>query len=242
MGQTKVKTFDDSTPPTKAEKEEKTKSQSIPEKKEEASSPQKTKEPKTRGKKYLEAKNKIDKTKEYTLNQAIKLIKDATFTKFDGSIELHIKVNKPDLSTQVELPHGTGKEKKIEVANEKTFQKLESGDIDFDILLATPDMMPRLAKYGKILGPKGLMPNPKNGTIIKNEADAKNFSENKLILKTEKSAPLIHTIIGKTSLPDKKLAENAQAVITAINPRKIVKAHLSGSMTPSVKLQINNQS
>jgi large subunit ribosomal protein L1 len=115
---------------------------------------------------------------------------------------------------------------------------LEAGKVEFDVLLATPDMMPKLVKFARLLGPKGLMPNPKNGTVIKSAKDADKFSASTLNIKTEKKAPLIHTTVGKVSMDEKQLAENAQAIISAIGSRKIRKAYLSATMTPSVKVAI----
>jgi len=123
--------------------------------------------PRVRSKKHKEAVAKIDKSKIYELSEAVELVKDTSYSTFNGSIELHAVLNKEGIKEQVTLPHSTGKAKKIEVASEKTLEKLENNQVDFDILLATADMMPKLVKYARILGPKGMMPNPKNGTIIK---------------------------------------------------------------------------
>ena len=99
-------------------------------------------------------------------------------------------------------------------------------------------MMPKLVPFAKVLGPKGLMPNPKTGTLIKNPNDAKKFSANSLTIKTEKDFPLIHTVIGKASQKDSELIENAEAIIEAVNKNQIVKVYLKSTMSPSVKLAI----
>jgi large subunit ribosomal protein L1 len=198
----------------------------------------KAKAPRKRGKKYKAARAKVDKDKLYKIKDAVKIIKDTSYTKFDGSVELHVVVKKQGLSVNLELPHSTGKEKKIEIADDKTIDKLKKGKINFDILLATPEIMQKLVPFAKILGPKGLMPNPKNGTLIKDKKQAKKFSENTLNLKTEKSAPLIHTVVGKVSMDDKKLIENTKAVLDAVGARQLEKAYLKATMGPSVKLQI----
>lgn len=194
---------------------------------------------KARGKRYMEARAKIDQNKLYPLKEALKLVKESSISKFDGSMEAHFVVKKTGLSASVKLPHQAGKSKKVEVANDSTIDKLKKGKIDFDVLLATPDMMPKLVPFAKILGPKGLMPNPKNGTLIKNAADSKSFSEAGVTLKTEKEAPLIHTVVGKMSMDDKKLEENLEAILSGIGKKQVVKAYLTSTMGPSVKLSVN---
>lgn len=198
----------------------------------------KKREPKERGKKYKKANKKVDKTKLYPLKKAIKLVKDTSYSKFDGSIELHLVVKNEKLIRRVELPHSNGKKKKVEVADEDTIKKLKKGKIDFDILLATKDMMPKLVPFAKDLGPKGLMPNPKNGTLIKDKKEAEKFKGNAIQLKTERKNPVVHTVIGKVGQKQKELLENAKAIIKAIGKRQIVKAHLAPTMGPSVKLEL----
>lgn len=193
---------------------------------------------KVRGKKYKEVKAKFDTSKLYNPDEAIKLLKDVKNRKFDETLELHIVVKKVGLNVSANLPFSSGKEKKVEVASEATIKKLETGKIDFDVLLATAEMMPKLVKFAKILGPKGMMPNPKNGTLIKSESDAKKFSGNAKTLKTEKEAPLMHTSFGKLSQSDKELTENVAAILDAINRKLIVRAYMKSTMSPSLKIQI----
>lgn len=193
----------------------------------------------TRGKKYVENKAKVDRNKLYSLPDAIVLTKETSYSKFDGSVELHILVKKENLTVSVSLPHSTGKTKKVEVATETTLDKLKTGKVDFDILLATPEMMPKLVPFAKILGPKGLMPNPKNGTLIKSVKDAEKFSADALTVKTEKTAPVIHTVIGKVSQPEGELKANVEAVFTAVGPKQILKAYMKPTMGPSVKIAIS---
>ena len=196
-------------------------------------------EPKVRSKKYQSVKAKIDRNKLYSIADAIKLVKESSYSKFDGTMELHLVVKKTGTSAQVTLPHPAGKAKRVEVADDKTIEKIEKGKIDFDVLLATADMMPRLVPFAKILGPKGLMPNPKSGTIIKSTKDATKFSGNTINLKTEKEAPLIHTVVGKTNQEDKEIIANIQAILQALQiGKQIIKAYLKATMSPSVKVSL----
>jgi large subunit ribosomal protein L1 len=195
---------------------------------------------KIRGKKYLEAKAKFDREKYYGVKEAVKLVKDSSYSKFDGTMELHIVVKKAGISAQVTLPFQAGRTKKVEIADEDTIKKLKEGKIDFDILVATVDLMPKLVPFARLLGPKGLMPNPKNGTLVPDLKKAKSFSTGVVTLKTEKEAPLIHTIIGKNSQKDEEIVENTEAVLKALGGAKqIVKAYMKSTMSPSIRIKIS---
>ncbi len=195
--------------------------------------------PKARSKKYQNVKTKIDSTKKYPAAAAIKLVKETSYSTFDGTMEAHFVVKKTGLLTNITLPYSTGREKKVEVASDATVKKLQSGKIDFDVLLATAEMIPKLVPFAKLLGPKGLMPNPKNGTLLKSEKEATKFSANSIILKTEKEAPLIHTVIGKVNQKDAELLANLEAIIAAVGEKQITRAFLKATMGPAVKLQIS---
>lgn len=192
-----------------------------------------------RSKKYVSAKANIAPGKLYSLKDAIKLVKETSYSKFDGTMELHLIVKKTGTSVAVTLPHSAGREKKVEIATDETVEKLKAGKIDFDILVATPEMMPKLVPFARLLGPKGLMPNPKNGTLVTDPKKAKSFSAGTVTIKTEKEAPLIHTVVGKNSQADKEIEENISAVIKVLGGSKqIVRAFLKSTMSPSVKLQV----
>jgi large subunit ribosomal protein L1 len=193
----------------------------------------------TRSKKYVESKSRVSKATLYKLEDAIEAVKSATYSKFDGTMELHLNVKKTGVNVQVTLPYSTGKQKRIEIADEKTLAKLKEGKVDFDLLLATPDMMPKLAMYARLLGPKGLMPNPKNGTVIKSEKDAEKFKGNLITLKTEREAAIVHTSFGKVSQKTEELVKNAESILNALGGSKtIIKAYMKSTMSPSVKIQI----
>lgn len=192
-----------------------------------------------RGKKYINAKSNLDKNKEYPISEAISEIKKIVYSNFDETLEMHLIMKKASITAKATLPHPFGKGKKIEVADVNTIEKLQKGKIDFDILLASPEFMPKLVPFARILGPKGLMPNPKNGTVIKKKSDAKKFDANTLNLKTEKDQPLIHTSFGKVSMDDKKLTENAKKILEALGGSKqIVRVFMKSTMSPSLKLKL----
>jgi large subunit ribosomal protein L1 len=192
-----------------------------------------------RGKKYKEAKTKYDHEKLFPVKEGVKLVKDSSYSKFDGTMELHLVLKKAGTSANVTLPFQAGKVKKVEIADEDTIAKLKEGKTDFDILVATTAMMPKLVPFARILGPKGLMPNPKNGTLVADEKQAKKFSTGSILIKTEKEAPLVHTVVGKNSQKDEEIAANVEAVLKALGGSKqIVKVYMKSSMSPSVKLLV----
>jgi large subunit ribosomal protein L1 len=193
-----------------------------------------------RGKKYVESKKAFDREKYYPVAEAVKLVKSTSYSKFDGTMELHLIVKKTGTSAQVTLPFQAGRQKKVEIATDETIEKLKKGVIDFDVLVATPTIMPKLVPFARLLGPKGLMPNPKNGTLVADEKKAKAYSTGSIVIKTEKEAPLVHTVVGKNSQPDNEITANIEAILKAMGGAKqIVKAYLTSSMSPSVKLILN---
>jgi len=199
-----------------------------------------------RSKRYQEAVKLVDKNTTYTLKDAIPLMKKTSLTQFDGTVEIHINLNpatmngKTDMRGSVTLPHGTGKKIRVVIADDAILAEIEKGVINFDVLVAHPSMMPKLAKVAKILGPKGLMPNPKTGTVTPDvEKRVKELSQGQVNFKTEPDNPIIHMSIGKVSFEDKQLMENIQAVILAIGKGKIAKATITATMGPGVRIMIS---
>ncbi len=226
-----------------------------------------------KGKKYLEASKKIDRTKSYSKEDAVKLVKETSVSKFDGTIEIAINLNldlkKSDqqLRGAIVLPNGTGKSKKILVVTKGENAKLAKaagadyvGDadilekiekenwLDFDIIIATPDMMPSLGKLGKVLGPKGLMPNPKVGTVTTDvEKAVSEIKKGRIEYKTDTFGN-IHSILGKASFEESKILENLVAFVELIIKNKpnsvkgtyIKNISISSTMGPGIKIDLNS--
>ena len=196
---------------------------------------------KKRSKKYVEALAKVEKGKAYTVDEAVKLVKETSTTKFDGSVEVAIRLNvdtkKADqqLRGAIVLPKGTGKTTRViviakgeaatkakeagadYVGDVDLLQKIEKENwFDFDTMIATPDMMPLLGKLGRVLGPKGLMPNPKTGTVTMDVAKAiQEIKSGKVEYRLDKTN-IIHLGFGKVSFGADKLAENYEVLMNAI--------------------------
>ncbi len=207
----------------------------------------KIKPSKSRGKKYLQAKNLIDKNQFYNLSEAVKILKKISISRFNGSVDAHFRVKEIGLKGEIEFPHPIGKKQIIKIADEKLLKELEKyltdgkhDKIDFTLLIATPEMMPKIAKFAKILGPKGLMPNPKAGTISENPQELAKKLASKNQFRTENKAPLIHLSIGKINDPEKNLEENFRALIKAIGKKNIKKAVLAPTMGPGIKIDLSS--
>lgn len=198
----------------------------------------KAKPKKQPGKRYLKAKKKVKQDKEYALIDAIKLAQETSISSFEGSIEAHLVVKEAGLKGEITFPHSTGKKVKAEIVSDKVLKKIENGKIDFNLLIATPADMPSLAKHAKVLGPKGLMPNPKTGTITNNPKEAlKKLSKAKRF-KTEPKAPLIHITLGKTKQSPDEIYQNFKALAKAVNPKNITKITITSTMGPGIKVDI----
>ena len=226
-----------------------------------------------RGKKYKESLEKFDKAKLYSQEEAVKLVKETAHTKFDSTIEVAVCLNldtkKADqqLRGAIVLPHGTGKTKKVLVIAKGDAQEAAKnagadyvGDVDmvekiekenwfdFDTLIATPDAMPLLGKLGRILGPKGLMPNPKTGTVTTDVSKAvQDVKSGRVEYRTD-SFGNIHGIIGKASFDEEKLSDNLMAFVNNILKLKpatvkgdyVKSITISSTMGPGIKINVNS--
>jgi large subunit ribosomal protein L1 len=217
-------------------------------------------------KKRKAADTKVDKNKVYSLKEASALVKDLNCTKFDSSVDLHIRLGvdpkKADQAIRgsVTLPHGTGKTKRVLVlctpdkeaaakeagadfvGLDEFIQKIEAGWTDIDVIVATPAVMPKIGKLGKILGPRNLMPNPKTGTVTNDVAAAVNeVKGGKITFKVDK-AGIIHASIGRVSFASDKIEQNSQELINAIIRLKPATAKglylrglaMASTMSPSI--------
>jgi len=194
---------------------------------------------KIRGKKYLAAKKKVDINKFYPLSEGVKLVQETSFSKFDGKIEAHVTVLEIGNLGEISFPHLETTSKKVVILNDALLAEIKDGKLDFDILIATPVTMPKLLPFARTLGPKGLMPNPKNGTLTdKPEEAVKKLSAAKTMIKTEKKSPVVHIIIGKVSQPTKEVEANVAELIKIIKVPKIKKLALCATMGPCVKIEV----
>ena len=217
--------------------------------------------------------SKVDKKKAYSLDEAIKLVKDTAVTKFDSSVEVAIKLNidtkKADqqLRGSFVLPNGTGKSRKVlviakgDAASEAKkagadfvgdtdmIEKIEKENwFDFDVIVATPEMMPVLGKLGRVLGPKGLMPNPKTGTVTVNTAKAVEDIKKGMVEYKTDTYGNIHSVLGKVSFDDKALLENLEYTYNVISKSKpqtvkgtfIENISISTTMGPGIKIDKNS--
>jgi len=193
---------------------------------------------KIRSQKYLQALKNLDKNKFYPLSEAVKILKKISISRFNGGVDVHLNVKEIGLKGEVEFPHSTGKTQVVRIADDDLIKELEKGKINFTVLLATPKMMPKLVKFAKLLGSRGLMPNPKSGTITENPEEVTKKITQKTQFHTEPKAPLIHLTLGKVNDPEKNLEENCKELIKTIGKKNIKKAVLSPTMGPGIKIDL----
>ena len=226
------------------------------------------------GKKYIAALQKVDMAKFYEPRQALSLVKETSFTKFDGTVEVHLRMGlDPRQADQqvrdvVVLPHGLGKTVKVLVFaqgeaatiaqqagadyvadSDEWITKIQNGFTDFDVAISTPDMMGKAGRLGRVLGPRGLMPNPKAGTVVSGEDLPRVINESKagrIEFRLDKTAN-VHVPIGKISFEVEKLYDNLAALMDAIKKAKpsgakgiyIKKITLAATMGPGIKIDSN---
>lgn len=223
-----------------------------------------------KGKRLKAAEAAVDRAKLYPLEDAIRLVKENAKAKFDETVELALNLGvDPRHADQmvrgaVNLPHGTGKTVRVAVfakgdkaeearaagaeivGAEDLAERIQAGEIDFDRCIATPDMMPLVGRLGRILGPRGLMPNPKLGTVTTNVREAVEAAKGGQVQFRVEKAGIVHAGVGKASFEAEKLAANVKAFVDAINKAKpsgakgtyLRRAHLSSTMGPGVKVDI----
>ena len=225
---------------------------------------------KKHSKMYVEASANVDKHKEYEVSEAIKLLKSLKTRKFDETVDVALKLNidakKTDMNVRgsIVLPNGTGKTKRVLVVTktkadeadgavavgaEDILEKIEKENwFEFDTIVATPEMMPALGKLGKVLGPKGLMPNPKLGTVTTNVKEAISNIKKGMVEYKNDSYGNVHVSIGKLSFKEDKLQENLMALISEIVKNKpngvkgtfIKNVSISSTMGPGIKIDRNS--
>ncbi|MDN5819437.1 MAG: 50S ribosomal protein L1 [bacterium] len=222
-----------------------------------------------RGKKYQEAAKLVDASKSYSLEDAADLAVKTSTSKFDGTVEMHVRLGvdprqaDQNIRTTVTLPNGTGKTIRVAVfapeaehkaakdagadlvGDDEFLKQLDKEKLDFDILVTTPQMMPKLGKYARLLGPRGLMPNPKSGTVAPNVADAVTAAKaGKVEYRVDKQA-IVHIGIGKVSFGAVKLTQNANAFLDSLKSQKptslkggyVKSISMSATQGPGIKLE-----
>lgn len=207
---------------------------------------------KYRSVKYKAAAEKIEKSKKYGLSEAIEAAKESSYSKFDGSLELHIGTSAKNIRGLVSLPFASGKKLKIlafgkgaaesgadVIGDDAKLAEIIRGITSFDVVVTTAEWMPKLARAAKILGPRGLMPSPKNGTITEDLKKAvTEIQSGKVEYKTEKNGQVIHLSVGKVSQVSEEIAQNTKILFNAIGKTKVKKLVIAPSMGLGVKVDL----
>lgn len=212
--------------------------------------------------KYKESAQKTEKSKRYPINEAIDLAKQTSYSKFDGSLEMHMTTNAKNIRGLVSLPFASGKKLTIlafgppslkasdgqrkeleelgaEIGDDEKLNEIIRGVTGFDVIVTTAEWMPKLARAAKVLGPRGLMPSPKNGTITVDLKKAvSEIQSGKVEYKTQKDSQVIHLTLGKVSQPTDEVVQNTKILFNAIGKTKIKKAVISPSMGIGVKVEL----
>jgi len=252
-----------------AKEERKASSESVETKPKPASPPTRSRLER-RGKAFRKSAEQIEADKAYALADAVKLAKATSHVKFDATVEIHLRLGvdpkhaDQNIRDSLVLPAGTGKTVKIAVLTEDStaakkagadvagtddlFAALDKGTIDFDVLIATPALMPKLGKYARVLGPRGLMPNPKSGTVTTDVAKAVSDAKGGRVEYRVDSTGIVHLGIGKVSFTEAQLLDNTQAVIASVKANKpqslkgnyFKSIYLTTSMGPSVSVDLSS--
>lgn len=207
---------------------------------------------KFRSARYKEAAEKVEKSKRYGLAEAIEAAKSSSYSKFDGSMELHIGTGAKNIRGLVSLPFASGKKLKILafgkgaensgadiIGDDAKLNEIIRGITSFDVMVTTAEWMPKLARAAKILGPRGLMPSPKNGTITEDLKKAvTEIQSGKVEYKTEKNGQVIHLSVGKVSQASDEIAQNTKILFNAIGRTKVKKIVISPSMGMGIKVDL----
>lgn len=208
----------------------------------------------THGKKYQEMREKVERNKPYAVVAAIDLAKEVSYSKFDGTIEIHVNTAVKNIRGLVSLPFASGKSLTIIafgkgaeesgadiIGDDAKLADIAKGKINFDVIVTDPSWMPKLAGAAKVLGPKGMMPNPKNGTIATDLKKAvAEIQSGKVEYKTERNGQVIHLSIGKVSQSTEEITQNVKLLLSTIGKTKIKQAVLAPTMGPAVKIDISS--
>lgn len=207
----------------------------------------------THGKKYQEVREKVERNKNYAVPTAVELAKEVSYSSFDGTIEIHINTAAKNVRGLVSLPFASGKSLNVIafgkgaaesgadiIGDDAKLAEIAKGKINFDVIVTDPTWMPKLAGAAKVLGPKGLMPNPKNGTIATDLKKAvTEIKSGKVEYKTERNGQVIHLSVGKVSQSSEEITQNIKILLSTIGKTKIKQAVLAPTMGPSVKIDVS---
>lgn len=213
---------------------------------------------KPRSKKYQEKSRDLDRTKTYPLDEAVDMAKKLSYAKFNATLEAHINTAQTGIRGLVSLPYASGRQLRILAfgpspapklpgvvfGSDSTIEEISKGPsassgLDFDLIITTPEWMPKLTKVAKILGPRGLMPNPKNGTITDDlKKTVEGFQAGKTEYKTEAKVPVIHIVMGKLDQPTEELSANIKTLLQTLGKTRVKKLTLSPTMGPGVKVDL----
>lgn len=260
MGKTKIKTIDYSEETTEKQQEKPVVENREDLAKQKKSATKKSKRAtkkgvqKVRSKKYQEATALVNQSERYPVKDAVELAQKTSYTKFPGTIEAHLNTSVKNLRGLISLPFMAGKQMNVLafgkgadqsgadfIGTDETIGEIEKGKINFDAIVTTPEWMPKLAKVAKVLGPRGLMPSPKNDTVTENLQKAvTELKGGKSEYKTQANAQVIHLAIGKVTQESVEIASNIKALYNAIGRSKIKKITLSASMGPGVKVNLSS--